>query len=183
MKKINVYLLLSFLLLVSFACSTPGTKEVIVENRYKLYVPKSMQLTNELNDDASLQYMDTRKGLYVMVIEDTFEDLTQAYEEVGLQDEFSLTLDAFMELVGDSESDAFITTTDSSRMEATVINELNAMALTNVRNLQGIDIYYKIAVIAGKQSFYQVVAWTSASREGRNKEAIESIVASFSEIE
>lgn len=140
-----------------------------------------MKSTTALNEDASLQYMNAFRDIYVMVIEDTFEEVENVIVN-ELLDDFPEGFEGFCELAGMNEEDSFIINSDLEHLRNEQINGLTAKVYENIRNFDGIDAYYKIALIEGKDTYYQVVCWVSDKAKDKYEKTINDIVNSFTEL-
>jgi len=178
----NILLLLSILLFVSSCSFNSKPKEIDVKGKYKMNIPGFMISTNQLNDDASLQYQNPLKELYIIVIDDTFDDFSKAINSNEVESEYTNDFNGFVELISSGEGELFFTVADRSKMKDETINGLKAKTLENIRNITGVDIYYKAALIQGKDTYYQVIAWTLASRKDKHEKIITEMINSFTEI-
>ena len=184
MKK-SIFLFITTLLitlLVSSCGTSSEPKEIVTNDKFKLQIPGIMSPANKLNEDASMIYAHMRQELYVMVLEDTFEELETIFIESELDDEYIVDFDLFCELVSDEEEGAFITIDDRNKLKETTINGLKARFFEDSRKLNGINAFYKIALIEGKDTYYQVIAWTVASRKEQHNTTLENMIYSFEEL-
>jgi hypothetical protein len=175
------FVLLSQLLLLS-SCESSKPREVVIDNKFKMQLPGYVSDQKRLNEEASLMYANLLREVYVMVIEDSFEEMNNAIIENDLVDDYSLDFDGFCKLVANNETDAFLVKDDISKLKSTTINRMSSRFYEGTRNITGADIYYKIALVKGKETYYQVVAWTLASRADRYGEVLGEMIYSFEEL-
>ena len=169
--------------LLLFSCnSSSEPKEIVTNDKFKVQIPGNMTPANNLNKEASMIYAHMRQEIYIMVIEDTFEEIKTAIIENDLEDEYSLGFDLFCELVSNEEEDTFLVIDDRDKLKKTTINGLNARFFEDSRKINGVNIFYKIALIEGKDTYYQVIAWTVASRKDRHNTTLENMIYSFEEL-
>ena len=173
-------MLISQLLLMS-SCGSPESREVVIENKFKMQLPGYLS-SNNLNEDASLMYANLLREVYVMVMEDTFEAMHNALVENELTDDYSSDFNGFCKLVSNDESDAFLITDDRPKLKDTTINGMQSRYYENTRKINGVDAYYKLALVTGKSTYYQVIAWTLASRADRHDKALKEMIDSFEEL-
>ena len=64
----------------------------------------------------------------------------------------------------------------------TKINGLNAKTFSVTGKVDGIDAFYKIAYIEGKDTYYQVLIWSLLKKQEKYTPEMEKIIASFKEI-
>ena len=70
----------------------------------------------------------------------------------------------------------------SPSIDKTVINSMNARIATIEGNVEGIDVFYTFAAVEGKNNFYQIYTWTTASKKENYKNKMQGIVRSIQEI-
>lgn len=85
----------SLLIIFTFnACEGDlNTKMISVNERYTISIPADMSESSELNDDASLQYEDMWEDFYVIVIDESKQEMQQALEMFDMTDGFENNLD------------------------------------------------------------------------------------------
>lgn len=171
MKKL---LSLGFLSLFFFACnSSTDYATVKIKNRYSLDLPDYMEQAQSLNTEASLQYQNTFRELYAIVLDEPKTDFPNP-QEVDL-DEFEGIVRRNLE--SSLKNPVFSATRD------TVINGLKARLFSLSDNTKGVDIYYQFAYIESKRHFYQILTWTLENRKEQSSKDMDRIIASFKEIE
>ena len=97
MKKTTL-ILLTILTLIS--CET-GDKEqnITIGDKYSISIPSFLTKVNNLNDDASLQYQHAWKEFYVIVIDETIEEMQKALEENQLTDIYNNDIKGYSDLL------------------------------------------------------------------------------------
>lgn len=178
----SIFLVICFSLILFYSCGSSEPKEVIVNDKFKMTLPGSMSETTKLNEDASLQYMNLFQGLYLIVIEDSFDEVNESIIENELEEDVPMNFDGYCQLISFSESDAFLITDDYEELKQETINGLQARTLTNNRHITDSDIYYEVALIQGKETYYQVICWTVSDYEKKHKERMKEIIYSFEEL-
>lgn len=85
----------SLLIIFTFnACEGDlNTKMISVNERYTISIPADMSESSELNDDASLQHEDMWEDSYVIVIDESKQEMQQALEMFDMTDGFENNLD------------------------------------------------------------------------------------------
>jgi len=56
---------------------------IVINSQYMVRIPKYMKKSNSLNDDASLQYLNTFKETCVIIIDESKEDIISTFKELG----------------------------------------------------------------------------------------------------
>ena len=175
MKKIVL-----LLLLVCISCNTASElKTITIPNKYSIDIPENMEKTNNLNDDASLQYQNLIGEFYIIVIDETKESFHNAIVEnavdisTDLEGYYSVVRTNFMESVkGLKVSDE----------KDTTINGKKAKLFSITGNVQGFDVFYRYAIVEGKSNYYQIMLWTEQSKQKNYTETINKVINSYKEV-
>jgi len=176
-KARALVLLPAFLLLIS--CNK-NTQTVNVDNRYTLEVPADFKQVNDLNKEASLQYQNTLKELYVIVIDEPKTAFTAAINDNGLSDTYSNTLEGYSKLITDGMDSSIAVKKMPDFIDKT-IHELKARELSFEGLSSGNQVYWKLAFIEGNNRYYQIMVWTLADNHNKHEKKMQAIVDSFTE--
>ena len=176
MKKLFV-MLIGLIFLAS--CQEPApieTKEIVKYNLYSVEIPVFLNEAT-FHEEASLQYMNEKKGLAVMVLDYTKDAFNTAYNTEDMEEAIPVDLNSYFKFLanenyGVSEEDALDTT----------INNLNAKFFNTERFFEGELYYYSGAFIEGKDRFYQLVVLAPISKKDKYKALMRQIIFSFKEI-
>lgn len=168
-------------ILLATSCSSEP-REVVIDNKYKMDIPGDLISTSQLNDDASLQYFNAFKELYVMVIEDTPDEVYAAITELELEGEYPFNFEGFCMLACSGEEDVFAAVSDRQKLKNTTINGLNACTFDNTRTINDVDVYYKMALVQGDETFYQIITWTLPQRSKKYDTVMDDMINSFAEL-
>ena len=178
MKIYNWFTIL-FLFLAS--CQSADTlKTVSFEDKYSLEIPAYLTESNILNEDASLQFQNDRKGLYFIVIEEPIDEFNAALEEYELTDVYPFGLNGYSELLIDGLEEE-ITLSEKSNVVKTTINNLPARLITFKGVIGIFKGFYSIGHFEGKDKYYQVMAWTASDLEAKHRMTMKKIIHSFKE--
>jgi hypothetical protein len=143
-----------FLLFVGIHSVNGQTKfsEKVGGHQFKLSIPDYMVKTYELNDVASLQYQNTTKEAYVIVIEDPKDQL----ESLGIK--FTDAKNFLDEFVKDykTENDKR-STKNASQFNA---NGNNCAQLELYWSEEDGDFFMLITAVESKTHFYKILCWT-----------------------
>ena len=60
---------------------------------------------------------------------------------------------------------------------------MNARIATIEGSVDGIDVFYTLAAVEGKNNFYQLLTWTLGDKKEDYKDKMQGIVRSIQEIE
>lgn len=169
-----------FLFLFTLAVAISSCKQetvftdVKVNNRFEISVPEYMQPCADLHKDASLQYQNTEIDIYAMVIEEkksTMEDYDLDYD-----------IDLYFKNIA---SQAFIENIKNGKVSPPgrqTIDGNKALTSEITGNIDGTDVYYKMAIVESKYSFYQILTWTRADRKEKYISDMTKFIESFKEL-
>jgi hypothetical protein len=136
-------------------------------SHYALDLPSTMNPA-VFNDNASLQYADTKAELYVMVIDESKDKIAS----FGLD----YDLETYMKIA--------LRTLDSTGLYRTTtrtIGSCKALQADVKAVFRGKNVIYQLTTIESETSFYQILIWSLDSRYDSNKAEMEKIIASFHE--
>ncbi|MEO1053696.1 MAG: hypothetical protein AAFX87_23875 [Bacteroidota bacterium] len=150
---------------------------------YEIFIPKYMSETEELNDEASLQYMNGLKETYMIVIDESKEDFISSNQLFGdYNDSLSVIVNyRNIQLGSFNES---LNIVSQSAAKPIKIDGLSAETVDLEATVLGIEdqIFYMITFIEGKEKVYMILGWTLASRKNKYKGTFEQSINSFKEI-
>lgn len=176
MKKIISILVLS--LLLGSCKSNNKTETVQADNQYTLDLPSFLSKTDQLNKNASLQYQNTNKEFYVVVIKESKAGFKEAMDKDNMGDANLKNYSNFLT----EDLKAAIPVTVLSPFEEKNINGLNARTISLSAPVNNNDFYWKFAFIEGNSTFYQVITWTLKDQKEKYDGQMEAILQSFKEI-
>lgn len=168
-------------LLYFSACAPDKFETVKIDNLYSLDVPSYMKVAHDLHADATLQYSNPLKEVYVIVIQENIDTVKQAFIDNDLTSEYSSDLNGYANLLMTAFAD---NTNDKSQapLKDETINGMAAKTTESEGDVDGVKAYYQLAYVQGKQYYYQIVAWTIASSKDRYKNVLEKMIHSFKEL-
>lgn len=179
MKKITI-LLLTILSLNS--CQSGDEQQTVtIENKYSVAIPSFLTKASGLNDDASLQYQHAWKEFYVIVIDESKAEMQRALENYNLSESYSEDIKSYSDLIL-KVFEQTISVSNKSKIIDTIVNNMPARLLTVSGRVEGIDAYYSLAFIQGKERYYQIMAWTLSSKEHEYKDKMNRIMYSLKEL-
>ncbi len=171
MKKIA--LTLSLLFLVSNSFSQSLTKEIKIKRSFDITVPNYMNRTVGLNDVASLQFKNTVKDIYGVVIEDDKEELVLAEMNYASVNEFvEETMKTFLE----NQPSKKMSTPLFKKIGESNFAEFDASYFDDELK---VEIYYLFGIVETKSTFYKVLLWCGAKEKEKYKEEFRKILYSF----
>jgi hypothetical protein len=179
MRRTFIFILTIFLLQ---SCGSGDEEQLItVGNKYSLSIPSFLTKVNNLNDDASLQYQHAWKEFYVIAIDESKEEMQNALIENDLTDTYKNNIEGYSKLIMDVFKDGLSNPYQSELIDTT-INKMPAKLTTLNGTVEGIDVFYSIGIYEGKDSYYQVLAWTLKSKQYSYKTKMNKILYSLAEL-
>ncbi|MBK7129747.1 MAG: hypothetical protein IPM74_05430 [Crocinitomicaceae bacterium] len=149
---------------------------------YEIDIPEHMEITSELNDEASTQYEwvsaegSVTKEHYVIVLMETKEEIA-SYGLEGMFDALSYS-ELSVESIGSGLIEYNILT------KAPKIEKINGMDCVRYQ-MDGsngvVGVYYELGVFEGEKAFYQVLTWTIKDQKDEFKPQMDHIINSFKE--
>ncbi|MGA2299029.1 MAG: hypothetical protein ABSG15_15900 [FCB group bacterium] len=154
MKTFRYIFLICLVLFITNSIANAQTKfeKKKVGHIYYLNVPDYMSKTKQLNDAASLQYQNIIRKAYVIVIEDSKEEL----ESVGAK--FTSPDDFYKDFI-----DTFSTKINNPKAGkpySVNVHGYNAVQGELTASIESSDIFYLITVVETKEYFYKIMCWT-----------------------
>ncbi len=146
-------------------------------------IPNYMKQTNQLNDEASLQYNNLFKETYVIVIDEDKEQFISAIKEAEMDDATISTIESYrniqMELLTGN-----IDVSNENYSEKKTINGMNSEQVTFVGKISGVDdeIAYILTFIEGENDLYMIMDWTLNKYSKKYTNTFLKIADSFKEL-
>lgn len=172
-----------FLLLLAVTSCQIAYKEqtITIEDRYTLTLPGFLTKASNLNDDASLQYQNTLREFYTIVIDEDAEEFHDAIYDNNLDELIELNLDGYAQLLISGVENAGIKAA-VSETKSDYINGMPARFITARGVVEGIDVFYLFTFTEGANRYYQIVSWTLDKQEAKYKDTMTKIAYSLKEI-
>ena len=142
-------------------------------NVFSLEIPDYMNRTVGLNDVATVQYKNSVKDIYTIVIEDSKEELAIAdifYSSLKeFQEEFEK--DFIKEEEKRSSSTPLFTTKNDNNFVEYEVSYYD-------QELK-IEVYYLVGIVETKSHFYKVLSWTNLANKDKFKVDFQKILYSL----
>lgn len=169
---------LAFLSLVLLACNTKIElpKAVTINDLYSVEMPSNLAPLEDLQENASLQYGNKFKEVYTVVIDEDKESFNKAAEESGKKGNLTTYAQETLSHYEGSRSFNLIESKDET------INNLPAKTYEITAKVKGIDLYYNLGVVEGKNHYYRVINWTLETNKDAQRENMNQVLKSFKEI-
>lgn len=179
MKKITILLLT---ILSIYSCQSSEERKIVeIDNKYSVSIPSFLTKVIDLNEDASLQYQHAWKEFYVIIIDESKSELQKTLTENNLTDTYSNDVTGYSELLLNGFEEE-LSVSKKSKVLDTLVNNMPARLLTITGKVEGIDVFYSLAYIQGKERYYQIMSWTLLNKEYEYKDKMNQIIYSLKEL-
>ena len=180
-NNLQKFLAFGFLLFAALGCSAINQvrKEIdktqqpqiitSVDAKTQITVPGTWKKETNLNEAATLQVSNAFQQLYLVVMTQTKEDVT---EEV--------TLDKLTE-ISREDITGNVSNAQIGETVPLTINGYPARQFEISGTVEGFKAKYIYTVVEAPADFYQIAAWTLASRFESNKAELQEVINSFKE--
>jgi hypothetical protein len=171
----NRYILLLIVPLAFASCKRETVfTEVKVNNRYSLSIPDYLQACTDLHKDASMQYQNVEKDIYVMVIDEKKKTMQDYNLDYDIDTYFNnIASQGFAENIKDGQV---------SIPGRQTISGNKALIAEVTGKIEENEVYYKLALIETPYEFYQILAWTRAQNKEKLEGDIVKMIESFKEL-
>jgi len=173
MKKIITLVLFCIFL----SCDSKKTEIVTIKNKYSVELPAFLSKGNNLHEEASLQYQNTFKEFYIIILDESKQEIIDAAPFLEIEP----TLEGYYTYLTNSMKET-IKNPRFNDIKNTRINGMNAKTFSVTGNVDGLDAYYKLAYVEGKETYYQILTWTLLKNQEKNAHEMDKIISSFKEI-
>ena len=123
-------------------------------------LPEYMVKTSDLNDVASMQYMNKAKEAYVVVIEDAKEDLEADGTKYANLKEFH---DSVIESLKAEDPKAKESKPTEFQQNGNKFYQTDLNATLQTEDGKEIKVTYLVTYVESKTHYYQILCWTLAS--------------------
>lgn len=160
-------------------------QEVKINGLYSMKLPDYLSEGFDLNDEASLQYQNTAKEVYVIVLDESKEDFVTMYKDI-LEDYDSTksAVDNYATKQMESIEENMETVTSKSTIRKSKVNGCDARIIDVTGTQTGITdaMGFTVAFIEGKETLYMLMTWTFENTKGEYQDDMDKMVNSFREL-
>ena len=144
---------------------------VLQDESVRISLPDGWEKDERLHDNAMIQASNVEQDLYVIVLADDQEALSQYPLEDNSETYRSLLIQGLENVE------------DPARMEIDSINGNDAVQYEIRAQIGDAKITYLHTTVLTDSRYYQVVAWTTTEQYAVHKSVLQNMVKSFREIE
>lgn len=159
------------------------TKKVDVNGKYTIEVADFLNSASGLNDDASLQYQNPVREVYIIVIDEPKKEFEEAIVGTEFHDSTKSTLSNYANAQAESIKQN-VTISKISNMMSRKIGSLNAESISVEGSVSGVPfpIFYHLTYVEGKEDLYMIMQWGLQSKRDEINPIFEKTVNSFKEL-
>lgn len=169
----NLFFLFSILLISSCKHNAVFT-DVKANNRYTIAIPDYLLPCTDLDKGASLQYQNTEKDVYLVVLDEKKKTMA-SYD-------LNYTVDTYFNAIA---SQGFIESIKNGKVSIPgreTINGNKALIAEITGMIDQTNVVYKMAVIETPVAFYQILVWCRAENKDKYEGDMLQIIESFKEM-
>lgn len=174
----SLFLSITVLLLIISCQEKEEFNTITIAEKYSMKLPSSLSKSEDLNENASLQYQNVFKELYTIVVDETKESVDPI---LASDTTASTNLDKYTQLLK-TNFEKTLTNFKCSEIEKSLINGLDAQTYSITGTIDNIDVYYDVAFVEGKENYYQILVWTKLNQKEEYSKTIKEMIASFKEL-
>lgn len=178
-------LLIGFFILIT-ACTSEPVKVTTkgATARFTLLLPKDMkEITDKemRNSDAILQYGNLLRETYVMVVEEEKDSVHEAFRQYEDPTMFSTDLEGYCKLITQTYKNNTYLNLKKVVFNKYKLKNFESRVMEAEGSFDGNGILYKVVLISGKRSYYQLAVWTLADRKEKLMPELDAVLQSFDE--
>lgn len=192
MKQLLNTCLVLALFSVIVSCQFFGTadEDLSLEKDFKLvkqaddfaiYLPKYFKKTDDLNQEATLQFQNFFRETYLVLIEEPKAEFITLFKDLGDYNH-SITPVKNYKNVQRNYFSEFIDITNRYESRSLNVHGLPTEIVRFDGIVDDVDIAYDVAYLEGQDTIYMIIAWTLKDRRKTYAKTFDMIFNSFREI-
>ena len=167
-----------FTLLFIVSCNKSETVQTVkIKNQYSIELPESLSKTNDLNDDASLQYQNLYDEFYIIVIDEKTTEIDDLFTTLNKK----LGLTSYVDFIK-TDYEKGMKSPVFSGIKKGKIHGLESQIISISGRYENMEVFYKIAFLKSEKYYYQVMLWTLLDKKEEHEKEMDKVIASFKEI-
>lgn len=173
MRRTLAIFTLSLILMTATTVAQNELIEYKAGHTFTISLPDYMSKTGGLNSDSAIQYKNTVKDVYGLVIFDTKEDLSLVEIKYSSANEFFE--DFIVDFLKDEDKRNVAKPKSQKKGDITFI-ECDA---TYYDKDAQTEIYYLVGIVETKTAFYKVLSWATVENKNKFKSDFQKILYSL----
>ncbi len=177
MKKILFSFLVSTILI---ACQDNQTYTEHKSQNFSIKVRNDLSETDDLNDEAILQFKNEFQELYLIVLEETKTDVSLYFPEILEEEDAKKRVEHYAGILLKNYENS-LTLENFSGYMPKVINGSNAIEITfnAIEPESKINVFYYVTFIETQNHFFQILTWTLFDKKKECLDSMEKMINSF----
>lgn len=147
---------------------------------YSLMLPNYLSPTQNLHDEASLQYQNTVKEVYAIVIDEPKATLDSFLVANEMTETYPTNFDGYANMIKDQFVERVEVLEEFDLKPIKTDDGLDIKYFEADTKLDGVNIHYIFGLAAHQEKYYQIVTWTLTDRKDKYGPDMLAIVKSFS---
>jgi hypothetical protein len=158
-------------------------EDVTIDEDYSMSVPTYMTKSTTLNKEASLQYQNIFKEVYVIVIGEDKQVFIDTFKNLGTYDSTRSPLSNYADVQVQSTS-ANMNVVSKKNIVRSKMNGMRAATTEIDATVEGVStpITYFLTFFEGKKKLYMVMGWTLQSKKEIHRGTFEKMAKTFKAI-
>lgn len=159
-------------------------REANINGRYSMMLPEYLTEDSVLNNEASLQYSNIHKEVYIIVIDESKQDFIDVYTELNEYDSTQSALENYAREQMESIRGAMskITYESKHRLLKTGCGKAITYDVSAFQETIEDEMGFKVAFIEGRLNLYMIMTWTFQSSIKLYQDDMDAMVKSFKEL-
>lgn len=175
-------LLIATTCLLLYSCSDSQPRTIKVNNKYSLDIPGDMSpMTIEKNPDASLQYANLWKEMYIMVIDESKSEFENIIKSEYMYDYSLSNFGNYVQILSEGFKESF-DMYNKPKITDVIIGGKVSKEIEVYGYIDGVGISGIVYITEGDEDFYQIFVWTLSSKKSKNLSLLEEVALTFKEI-
>jgi len=158
--------------------------KVTINKQYSMMIPEYLSRDTTLNDEASLQYSNYTKEMYIVVIDESKKDFKDVFLALGDYDTTKTVLQNYTRAQMESirANMQAITKESPLRYLRTGSGKAHVHDVTGTQ--EGVDgeLGFTIGFVEGKETLYMIMMWTFQKDKPLYQEDMDAMITSFREL-
>jgi hypothetical protein len=159
-------------------------QEVKIDGLYSMKLPDYLEVGYDLNSEASLQYQNIEKEVYVIVIDEPKQDFIDVFMTLGDYDSTRSAVDNYADAQMESIEGNMETVSSKSALRKTKLNGSEARVADVAGTQAGITdaMGFTVAFVEGKETLYMIMTWTFEKDKVKYQDDMDMMINSFKEL-
>lgn len=159
-------------------------QELIVNDSFSIKIPNYMEVSTDLNADASLQYQNALKETYMVIIDENKSTFSVLMSFFSNTDSTLSILENYANVQSSSLKEGIVIS-DSTEISSIKINGTDAYQIELEGEVEGVSvpIYYIVTFLESNEKLFMSMQWTLQSRKEKYRGTFLQTINTFKSLE